>query len=172
MGEQGKCFALTGEVFCDGIRTTSSTRKFLFVLLMIDESIGERETKRGRTSFTRSSVEFPSSGDSDIKDETMTAVALASPVQKVQLHGAPSLQTRSAKLAQFVNGNASGSSCMLSLFCHERTSTNKALRKSATIKCVSISERSPGLRCSSSMRKLLDSSGDESMPLPRKRLNQ
>lgn len=161
----------------DGTYSTPSKTKPSSILgkrQMIDESPQESPTKKGRTSFIRSSIEFPSANDNDLEDELMVEAALSSPARKVQVHyeqlPAPneirliSTNSRKRKRQRIIMEAV----VVPSLADIQRR--QRIMHRRASTESVSAATASPGLRRSSSMSKLHDSFGDDTMAQRRKRL--
>jgi hypothetical protein len=159
-----------------GISSTPSKSKPSSILgkrRMIDESPRESAIKRGRTSFIRSSIEFPSTGDSDLEDELAVETTLSSPARNVQVHNEQFLapneipidtNSRKRKRQRIVMEAV----IVPSLAAIQRR--QRIMRRRSSTECVSVSATSPGLRRSSSMPKLHDSYSDETVASRRKRL--
>ena len=139
----------------------------------IDESPRENAIKRGRTSFIRSSIEFPSAGGSDLEDELLVEATLSSPARKVQVHNeqflAPneiptSTNSRKRKRQRIVM------EAVLVPSLADIQRRQRTMRRRSSIESVSVATTSPGLRRSSSMPKLHDSYSDETVTSRRKRL--
>ena len=159
-----------------GISSTPSKSKHSSILgkrRMIDESPRESTIKRGRTSFIRSSIEFPSAGDSDLEDELVVEATLSSPARNVQVHNEQFLapneiptntNSRKRKRQRIVMEAV----IVPSLAVVQRR--QRIMRRRSSTECVGVSATSPGLRRSSSMPKLRDSYSDETVASRRKRL--
>ncbi|KAF8442906.1 hypothetical protein L210DRAFT_3611408 [Boletus edulis BED1] len=140
---------------------------------MNDESPRESATKKGRTSFIRSSIEFPSAGDSDLEDELVVEAALTSPARKAQAHyerlptpdePSPTCTNTRKRKRQRIVMEAVVVPSLADVQRRERA-------RRASTECVSPATASPSLRRSSSMPKLHEEfHSDEMMSLRRKRL--
>ncbi|KAF8551673.1 hypothetical protein OG21DRAFT_1498937 [Imleria badia] len=161
----------------DGIYSTPSKSKSSTILgkrQMIDELPRESAAKKGRTSFIRSSIEFPSAIDSDLEDERMVEAALSSPARKVQVHyeqfPAPnkisptSTNSRKRKRQRIVM------EAVVVPTLADIQRRKRIMHRRASTESVSAATTSPGLRRSSSMPKLRDSFSDDTVALRRKRL--
>lgn len=160
----------------EGLYSTPSKSKPFSVLgkrQMNDELPRESATKKGRTSFIRSSVEFPSASDGDLEEELMVEAVLSSPTRKVQVHSeqflAPneisptSTNSRKRKRRRIVMEAV----VVPSLADIQRR--QRIVHRRASTESVNANPASSGLRRSSSMPKLRDSSSDEMMMSRRKR---
>lgn len=160
----------------EGIYSTPSKSKPSSVLgkrQMNDESPRESATKKGRASFIRSSIEFPSASDSDLEDELLVEATLSSPARNVPVQGkqcpipnefSTSTNSRKRKRQRVVMEAVVVSSLA------DIQRRQRIMRRRASTECVSAVATSPGLRRSSSMSKLHDSCAEEVVGLQRKRL--
>lgn len=161
----------------EGIDYTPSRTKPSSVLgkrQMVDESPRESAIKRGRTSFIRSSIEFPSTGDSDLEDELAVEATLSSPAGKVRVDHDHSLVPSEIPQTGTISRKRKRQRIVMEAVVvpsladiqHRR----RIMRRSASTECVSVATTSPGLQRSSSMPKLYDSYGDETVALRKKRM--
>lgn len=160
----------------EGIYSTPSKIKPSSVLgkrQIVDESPRESAIKRGRTSFIRSSVEFPSSGDSDLEDELAVEATLSSPAGKVRINEQPLAPNESSQTGTISRKRKRQRIVMEAVVVPSLADIQhrqRVMRRRASTECVSVATTSPGFQRSSSMPKLRDSYGDETEALQRKRM--
>lgn len=163
----------------EGIYSTPSKVKPSSVLgkrHIIDESPQESAMKRGRTSFIRSSIEFPSAGDSDLEDELAVEATLSSPARSAQVHyeqsPAPNEISQTSTLSRKRKRQRIIMEAVVVPSLADIQRRERNMWRRASTECVSTATTSPGLRRSSSMSRLRDSHSDETMALQRKRLKR
>ncbi|KAG9315760.1 hypothetical protein JVU11DRAFT_3409 [Chiua virens] len=162
----------------EGVYSTPCKNKSPSVLgkrQMNDESLGESTTKRGRTSFIRSSIDFPSAGDSDLEDElAVEATLTSSPTSKVQPHRerstVPSEVSKTSMISRKRKRQRIVMEAVVVPSLADIKDRQRTLRRRASADCSNVFTMIPSLHRSSSMPRLRDTSSDETEALPRKRL--
>lgn len=163
----------------EGIYHTPSKTKPSSVLgkrQMMDESPGESAVKKGRTSFIRSSIEFPSAGDSDLEDELAVEATLFSPSSKVRVHHELSLTPSDISQAATISRKRKRQRIVMDAVVVPSLADiqhrQRDMQRRASTECIRAATTSPSLYRSSSMPKLRDPYGEEATASRRKRMKR
>ncbi|KAF8842180.1 hypothetical protein BDN67DRAFT_995787 [Paxillus ammoniavirescens] len=143
---------------------------------MLDESPHEDGLKRGRTSsmsFIRSSVAFPSLGDSDLEDELSVEESLFSPAGKVRAHHQQSVTPSESSQSSMSSRKRKRQRVVMDAVVVPSMADirrQRAIQRRASADHANINTTPLSLRRTLSLPKLNDSDGDEAVELRRKRL--
>ncbi|KAG8214607.1 hypothetical protein J3R82DRAFT_9677 [Butyriboletus roseoflavus] len=160
----------------EGIYSTPSKSKSSSVLgkrQMMDESPRENIIKRGRTSFNRSSIEFPQVDDSDLEDELAVEATLSSPARMAQAHyeqtRAPKGISQTGTISRKRKRQRVVMEAVVVPSLADVQHRQRTMCRRASTDCVGTTMTSSGLRRSLSMPKLRDSHADGTVAFRRKR---
>lgn len=163
----------------EGIYSTPSKSKPLSVLgkrQMIDESPRGSAIKRGRLSFNRSSIEFPSTGDSDLEDELAVEATLFSPARMAQAHYEQPLAPNGISQTSTISRKRKRQRIVMEAVVVPSLADiqhrERIMCRRASAGCVDTAMTSPRLRRTSSMPKLRGPRGNGTVALRRKRLKR
>ncbi|KAF9221622.1 hypothetical protein BS17DRAFT_711232 [Gyrodon lividus] len=164
------------ERICSRSPSTSKSPSVLGKRQMLDGSPHEDGLKRGRTSstsFIRSSIAFPSSGDSDLEDELAVVASLFSPGGKVRTRHEQSLPPSESSQASTTSRKRKRQRIVMDAVVVPSMADirrERAIQRRASVDHANVNTTPLCLRRTLSLPRLSDSDGDEVAELRRKRL--